>query len=601
MYSFKSFTRRAIHVWLLSLCFFAGVAHAQTLPLLTQPDWTNRQFSFKVIGETSSLFEILASTSLTNSASNWTVLSTFTNLTGSYLYTDPATNLHRRFYQAQQLIYPRRPVGVYARVVVADIVNHKPKANWTNYFNCFYAELLANPAISGLQLGIGWDYVNPGPGVYDWSCIQPAFDQVDLWNSNHPANPKNIQLIFTPGFDTPGWVLTNIMSADGSCDPMLTNHAAAPNCGAVTFVGYIEGPHGNVLPLPWDPTYKYAWSNFLSVVNQQYGDNPSFVSISISGPTAASAEMIMPSDTTTCPCHTNNECGVVCASPTPQPGNNLTPNQIWNELLLNHYGPAYTNSNRAFVEEWTNAINLYEGIFHNVTLVITPANGEGFPFQNPDVSDSPLCTYSADSSCTATATILNYFENYPSQNGNGKGAQISGLNRNVTTLTNNDVGPAGIRYLSAQFQSADPGNQIVGGAQFDHAYSSSNNADPEQQEFDVLANFFNGTLAVNGTATFTNLFKNVTLVNRINPPLTTPAPINYLQVFHEDVLYAQSHGCVVITNGVGGQTITMSAQDLLNAANQLLHTIAENPYPPGAIPQYAPACSNTPPAACPTP
>jgi len=38
----------------------------------------------------------------------------------------------------------------------------------------------------------------------------------------------------------------------------------------------------------------------------------------------------------------------------------------------------------------------------------------------------------------------------------------------------------------------------------------------------------------------------------------------------------------------------MSAQDLLNAANQLLHTIAENPYPPGAIPQYAPACSNSP-------
>ena len=114
----------------------------------------------------------------------------------------------------------------------------------------------------------------------------------------------------------------------------------------------------------------------------------------------------------------------------------------------------------------------------------------------------------------------------------------------------------------------------------------------------MLANFFTGTLAVNGTATFPGLFTNVLGVSTANPPLMTPAPLNYLQVYNDDVLYAESNGCVAINNGAGGQTISMSAQDLLNAANQLLFTIAEKPYPPGAIPSYPPACSNSPPPAC---
>ena len=72
---------------------------------------------------------------------------------------------------------------------------------------------------------------------------------------------------------------------------MLTNQVASPNCGTVTFMGYAEKADGDVLPLPWDQTYKFAYSNFLSVLNQTYGDNPLLVSISVAGPTAASDEM----------------------------------------------------------------------------------------------------------------------------------------------------------------------------------------------------------------------------------------------------------------------------------------------------------------------
>lgn len=332
------------------------------------------------------------------------------------------------------------------------------------------------------------------------------------------------------------------------------------------------------------------------MLNQTYGDNPLLVSISIAGPTAASDEMILPNDTNTCPCNVTNGCdNNNCGSAQLQP-NGLTPSQIWNQLLLSHYGPAYTNSNRAFVEEWKNAIDLYEGMFHNLTLVVTPGSGEGFPFELAETNTNPLCQYSMDSSCTAVASILTYFENYHSVNGNGKASQVSGLSGGIETLTNTDVSVAGVKFLSAQWQTANPWNQILGGAQFDHAFSGK--ANPEQDEFNVLANFFTGTLAVNGTASFPGLFTNVPGVSTTNAPLMTPAPLNYIQVYNDDVLYAESNGCVTIKNGAGGQSISMSAQDLLNAANQLLYTISEMPYPPGAIPSYLPACSNSPPPAC---
>jgi len=354
-----------------------------------------------------------------------------------------------------------------------------------------------------------------------------------------------------------------------------------------------------VLPLPWNLTYKSAWSNFLSALNHQYGTNPALVSITIAGPTAASEEMIMPNDGNTCPCHTNNECGADCGTNTILQPNGLTPDEIWNELFFNHYGPAYTNSDEAFVEEWTNAINLYEGIFSNLTLVIVPANGKGFPFNSKtNTTTDPLCQFSQGSSCTAVAMILEYFENYPSANGNGKACQTSGLSGDIVTLTNGDVGVAGARWLSAQWQTANPRNQILGGALFDHAFALSTNPPPEQEEFNVLANFFNGTLAVNGTSNFPGLFTNAAFVSAVNYPLTNSAPLNYLQVYNQDVFYAQSNGCVVITNGAGGQTVSLSAQDLLNTANQLLFTIAEKPYPSSAIPSYGRACSNSPPPAC---
>jgi len=501
-----------------------------------------------------------------------------------------------RFYRAHNP-YARRPLGVYAKVDLSDVIKPNTNADWGLYFDCLYKQLLANPAISGLTLNVRWDLVNPAPGVYNWAYVTNAFNQASNWNTLNANTQKNIQFILTAGFNSPGWVLDSINASDGSCDWLFISQGGAQNCGSITFVGFNENADGNVLPLPWNHTYKAAWTNVLTEFNRQFGDNPLFVSISVAGPTAGSAEMILPNDENTCPCHTNHpSCDSNCLTngtpPALQP-NGLTPSNMWSRLVGNYYGTAPTNTNEPFVEEWKKAIETYDQIFHGVTLVVTPGDGEGFPFLTTNQTDNPLCQYQMDSSCTAVGSVLAYFENYRSVNGNGKAAQDSGLRDTGYTLTNKDIDIGGVKLLSAQSAASNPWDQILGGAQFDHPFS--NTTQPEQEGFDVLAAFFNGTLAVNGTATFTNLFSAVTNESTLNWPLTNSAPLNYLQVYYQDVLYASSNGCVKIQAGAGGKQgqIFMSAQDLLNQASTLLSTIGETTYAQNAVPSFPPSCTNS--------
>ncbi|HUD48050.1 MAG TPA: hypothetical protein VMR33_14555 [Candidatus Baltobacteraceae bacterium] len=538
----------------------------------------------------------------------WLPIWTNTVGAGVLAFSDSQSESYsNRFYRAH-LPYPRRPLGVYAKIVISDVIGSKTNKDWNSYFDCLYSNLISNPAISGLTLQVHWDLVNTGPGVYNWDYITNAFVQVSNWNDLNPNAQKNIQFIVTPGFNSPSWLLTNIVVADGSCDGLFNGEGASNNCGTVTFVGYNENTDGNVLPLPWNQTYKAAWSIFLREFNKQFGADPLFVSISVAGPTAGSEEMILPNNENTCPCHTNRPtCNANCPSGTnsePQPNGEM-PDQMWDQLLTNHFGPSQKRSNDEFIKEWEDAIALYDGIFHGVTLVVTPGDGEGFPFSDAESSTNPLCHYSMDGSCMAVASILAYFENYRSVNGNGKATQVSGLASSTDTLTNGDAGMGGVKLLSALSQMSNPWNQILGGAQFDHAFSECIPANcppnPVQDEFNVLANFFNGTQAVNGTATFPGLFLAISNESIINPPLTSPAPLNYLQVYNEDVQYAESNGCTWIddtggTNGV--QNLYLSAQDLLNQTSALLFTIGETISTRGAAPWYPQVCSNSPPPPC---
>ena len=232
---------------------------------------------------------------------------------------------------------PRVPKGIYTNFLSADVVTQAQRAaypsiklakNLPPYPNPditpdptdtvlvnYFTTLLNNPAISGLAPMSGWAPLNPGKGVYTWNVIDDVFTAVDQWNRAHRfLPPKTIQLIISAGFNTPPYVFSDIDASvcgaeaspcpqAGSCDglfmsPLLT---VSPICGYTTLFYEVEAgaPHQLTLPMPWNEVYKTDHGTFLAALNQHLQAEPSsnaFVSIAMSGPTASSTEMILPSD-----------------------------------------------------------------------------------------------------------------------------------------------------------------------------------------------------------------------------------------------------------------------------------------------------------------
>jgi hypothetical protein len=512
---------------------------------------------------------------------------------------------------------PRRPRGIYAKVDISGYVAQQGEANpcsapaqFDAALNIYYAGLLADPAISGLTLGVHWDLVNcnapPAVNAYQWNYLDDGFAQVAAWNLQNPAQaPKTIQLIVIPGFDSPQWVLDQIPS----CDALFQNPPQTPpsNCGTATFTGYPEPADGTVLPMPWNPVYKSAWQTFLTALAARYGQNPALVSIPVAGPTAASEEMLLPNDG---------------SSPAQSQFGGIMPNAMWRQLLAFQYPsmPTYQNSDQAFIDEWNNAIDMYGEIFSGLTLVATP--GGGLPSFNQNFTVpagfGPDCV-NPNMDCAAETTILSYFVNPTAGGANAKATQTSGLAVSRTSSANN-LGPPGVKWLA---QSTANSSQILGGEQFDHPFSTDtlfegctsafppNSSDtpaactnpnaaeadlspacipqaclapgvtpaslagyskfsqvpatdlipPEQALYNVLNVYFNGTPAASS-------FGGI--------PGTTP--LNFLQAIDKDVQYAQMNvnapAQVVET---GGATVSTTAQALFNLASQKLLEIAEPP------------------------
>ena len=119
---------------------------------------------------------------------------------------------------------PRIPRGIYAVVNTEDLINQMQPSVTTAqldaYFNSLYQDLLSNPAVAGLTLQVRWDRVNPNPPAaanpYLWNIVDDAFNQAAAWDAQNPGQtPKTIQIIATPGFNSPTWMLAQIPSCDG--------------------------------------------------------------------------------------------------------------------------------------------------------------------------------------------------------------------------------------------------------------------------------------------------------------------------------------------------------------------------------------------------
>src|SRR5580658_5965790 len=220
---------------------------------------------------------------------------------------------------------PRRPRGIYAVVHTENLINQQASSITTvqldAYFNSLYQDLLSDPAVSGLTLQVHWDRLNPNAppaaNAYAWNIVDDAFNQAAAWDAQNPGQaPKTIQLIVTPGFQSPPWMLAQIPS----CNGLFQSPVQTPpsTCGTVTFKGYNEATDGNVLPLPRNPFYKSSWQTILTALAARYGSNPAFVSIAVDGPTAASAEMIVPN---------------IGNTPSQAQFGGISPNDMWIQLL----------------------------------------------------------------------------------------------------------------------------------------------------------------------------------------------------------------------------------------------------------------------------
>jgi hypothetical protein len=361
---------------------------------------------------------------------------------------------------------PRRPRGIYAVVNVTDNINQQTKANpsitpaeLSAYFNNFYQDLLNNPAVSGLTLQVHWDTLNPNPppapNAYDWSVVDGAFSQASAWNTLNPAKtPKTIQLIVSPGFQSPQWVRDQLPS----CDPLFQSPSQTPpsTCGKATFIGSVEGGDSTELPLPWNPVYKSSWRTFLTALAARYGSNPALVSIAVGGPTASSAEMILPHGTA------------------PNQFGGISSNDVWLQLLAFHYPgmAAYQKSDQAFIDEWNAAIDMYGQIFSGVTLVAT--TGDGLPNFAAPVPTIPIAFIgdckTADMDCAAETTILSHFVDPTIGGANAKSTQESGMEASRVSL---NLNVASVKLLSQRTAPlTTPSAQILGGSQFNTSFAN---------------------------------------------------------------------------------------------------------------------------------
>ena len=538
---------------------------------------------------------------------------------------------------------PRAPVGIHAEVILDEYeavqLKKNPSMTPTDldfYFVDLYKRLLSNTAVSGISLGVSWKRLEPhaptgtGTDGYDWSWTDNLFLQVSAYNAANAGtpgfHPKTVQLGVSPGFNSPQWLLDKLPSCNYLFDHQeQAPPADGPPCGKATFNGFVEGGRKTAngvttdiakdLPMPWNPTYKSAWETFLKALAARYESCSEFVSIDVAGPTASSGEMILPSDLNT----TGTQIG------------GLMPDKMWS-ILLKHFftNPKLHDNDKAFVDEWEKAINMYGKIFSGITLAVN--TGSGLPRFNGDeftTKPTPSCSDNGtldmdcqancpklNLDCAAETEIMTYFAQPTVGGPNGKSGASDGMRGFGPYIKELDLGEPAVKWLPQH-------TAVLGGLQFDRSFSmfpveegcikdfpkkgagkiavSDTPAEclapgtkmppkfkyfnqategeylisPEQAAYNVLLYFFTGTPA-----------------GGVYRQAMGAATLNYLQVYGPDIEYANSNpdlnvdvqeptGPVTTAKATldpaNFTTVQVSAQTLLNQANEQLWSMALEP------------------------
>jgi hypothetical protein len=497
--------------------------------------------------------------------------------------------------QADAQAIHQPPLGVYAHVNVDNAIKayrkyRKSGGNEDEHTflrHLYFGMLNNNPSVAGITFGIYWDRIqksdpdcaslqNCKPGTdlngNDWIYLDDVFTEAK-------ATGKQVQLILTPGVDSPSWLFDRLLP---TCDTLFDtmDPSPAPNCGFVTFSKFPEMQHadGHRMPLPWSTIYQYWWQQFLIQVNAKYGDDKDFAAIAIAGPICASPEMILPT---------------TLNGSRQSPG--VKADHAWSTLIGNSFSLSsyeYQHSDQIFVAQWVTAIQTYEGIFKNVTLFLSPDSGDDFPEFNDKTIDNPSWLFTADCSkalaypmsCDAKTQVLTYF--LSTESGRQLATQVGGMTAS-SALTPEDgdtgIGVGGVKVLTGLPQTS--ASRILGGAEFDWSVTTDvlatregqgctstermdkecKGISPELAAYNTLAVFFYGT----------------EFEDDYGWPQDTAAtgPMQWVDIDFEDIVWAQTNPATADN----GTPCNQSLQDLINGASWELFYMA-NQTPPGPPP-----------------
>ncbi len=375
----------------------------------------------------------------------------------------------------QAVTHVATPQGIFAVYPVND-----PEKDWSPEA---LDALLDNPAVSGVAIRERWENLEPKEGEYHLERLEQT---VAAASKRH----KQVQLILVPGFFTPRWLLDRLPAAEGK------------DCGKATFtIPY--GPNRSEkreLPLPWSRPYQEAWSRFLAEVARRWNPDPAVVSIAVGGPTSVSVEMSLPA-------------------------HNPEDLQTW-QRLLKATGQAGTDLNAPVLEAWKQAVGTYARLFEGKTLVLTRGSG--------------LLDSGKGEAQVARDALVAWFSDSKTKTGsNLKATQTSGMQANREEAG----GIRGVKDLSGD-TSFSP--RILGGAQFNSALSQhpgkvgdphrkrkghkTGKPEPKEAEADITP--------LEGLRNVLKIFFNDTPAGERFSGRAGTAPIQYLQIYREDIEYA---------------------------------------------------------------
>jgi len=163
------------------------------------------------------------------------------------------------------------------------------------------AQAIQLPGVDGITLLIGWDSIETGKDVFDWT-------ELDRWMGAAVAAGKNLILAIRAGQDTPCWLFQSPQCGEG----YTSDYAGAM---PLTFlVSPREGLgqskcNSVIIAAPWDPVFLSEWDSLLLHISEHLkstGTYDSLVSLRLTGINRTTAELRLPAEMLTSPCVTNS-------------------------------------------------------------------------------------------------------------------------------------------------------------------------------------------------------------------------------------------------------------------------------------------------------